>query len=126
MIVALLVCLAATAFTGLMVQADSEHEGPLAPWIGGSSQVSAATAPAPSRSLKAEAGEDGKEQESAYEEVHAFFANLTLGLAVLHLLGVLAGSLIHRENLPRAMITGSKPASPASSAAADGGRPGRA
>jgi cytochrome b len=42
------------------------------------------------------------------EEVHEAFANATVGLIAFHLLGVLAGSILHRENLVKAMITGRK------------------
>lgn len=115
MIVALLLCLAATVFTGLLVQADAENEGPLSPWFGHATQTSAASASTAQPSALEGASSPArpadsrkKEADSAYAEIHALFANLTLGLIVLHLLGVLAGSLVHKENLPLAMIRGYK------------------
>ncbi|MDA9466288.1 cytochrome b/b6 domain-containing protein [Bradyrhizobium sp. CCBAU 53415] len=42
------------------------------------------------------------------EEVHEAFANLTIGLIVVHVLGVLVASFEHRESLVKAMITGRK------------------
>lgn len=86
MIVALLVCLIITAVTGLVVYGAAENAGPLAAYLG----------------YLGEAGGD------AFEEVHEFFANLTLFLVFVHITGVLVESLIHRENLVRAMIDGLK------------------
>lgn len=42
------------------------------------------------------------------EEVHEACANLTIGLVVVHVLGVLVASFEHRESLVKAMITGRK------------------
>lgn len=42
------------------------------------------------------------------EDIHKTLVYSTLGLIVLHILGVLLASIEHRENLVRAMITGWK------------------
>ena len=42
------------------------------------------------------------------EDVHKSFANLTMGLVVVHVIGVLVASFEHRENLVGSMITGKK------------------
>jgi cytochrome b len=86
MVVALLIALLATTVSGLMVYGADQHAGPLASWMVGVS----------------------KQAEQTLEEVHETLANVTLGLVVLHLIGVAVASLSHRENLVRSMFTGSK------------------
>ena len=44
----------------------------------------------------------------AMEEVHEAAANIMIALVGVHLLGVVVGSWVHRENLARAMLTGRK------------------
>lgn len=43
-----------------------------------------------------------------FEEVHEVLASTMLAVAALHVAGVIASSLAHRENLVRAMFTGMK------------------
>jgi cytochrome b len=45
------------------------------------------------------------------EDVHEVIANATLALVVVHVGAVIVSSLLHRENLPRSMVTGYKPGS---------------
>jgi cytochrome b len=42
------------------------------------------------------------------ERVHTWSSNLVLGLAIVHVLGVIVVGALQRENLVRAMITGKK------------------
>ena len=42
------------------------------------------------------------------KDVHQVMGNVTLGLAGLHLAGVIAGSVAHKENLARSMVDGYK------------------
>ena len=46
------------------------------------------------------------------KDVHQVAGNVMLGLAGLHLAGVIAGSLAHKENLARSMVDGYKEGAP--------------
>lgn len=47
------------------------------------------------------------------EDLHEIAANALLALVLIHLVGVVVGSWVHRENLVRSMLTGRKPVPPA-------------
>ncbi|SDY29682.1 Cytochrome b [Allochromatium warmingii] len=86
MIVLLLISLIATTISGLALYGAEELAGPLAEVM---------------RSFPAIWGD-------ALEDIHELFANLTLGLILIHVAGVLVSSLLHRENLIGAMLHGYK------------------
>ncbi len=119
MIVALLLGLSMTSYSGLMLYAIEEGAGPLAGWVANDTASSGRLAPiSPALADEAEAEEPGEEgrvhrnaddpREEFWEEVHEFFANFTLLLIVLHIAGVVHASFAQRENLVRAMFTGRK------------------
>ena len=83
MVLVLLVFLAATVMTGLVVYGGDQQAGPLARWF-------------------------SRETGEAVEEVHELLANLTLALVFLHVTAVIFASFAHHENLVRSMITGRK------------------
>ncbi len=86
MILLILIGLAATGISGLALYGAEEFAGPLAETM---------------RGLPPSWGD-------VLEETHEVFANLTLGLILIHVAGVLVSSLLHRENLIGAMISGNK------------------
>ena len=49
-----------------------------------------------------------KGSEEFWEESHEFFANFTLVLVVIHVIGVAVESKIHKENLVKSMFNGNK------------------
>lgn len=86
MILIFLTVLVVTGVLGTVLLAAEDGIGPLAFWFAGMS----------------EAGEEW------VEELHEFFANTAIVLAVLHVVAVIFVSLTRRENLIRSMITGWK------------------
>lgn len=109
MILLMLASLLATAGSGLMVYALEENAGPLAPLVGRKGTDLSLIAAARADDEHEDAIDDRHEaREEYWEELHEFFANFTLALVFIHLGGVLLGSLMHRENLARSMVTGRK------------------
>ncbi len=101
MVVALLLSLFATTVSGLKVYGVEGH-GPLADNGYEISIISEA------RADDDEGKHEDSPEEEFWEEIHEFFAEFTLLLIFIHIAGVLLASLIHGENLVRAMITGKK------------------
>ncbi|MGB6922312.1 MAG: cytochrome b/b6 domain-containing protein, partial [Methyloceanibacter sp.] len=83
MVMLLLIFIAATVITGLVVYGGDQQAGPLA-------------------------GMFTKTTGEQMEEVHEVIANITLALIIAHIAAVIFASLAHRENLVRAMVTGYK------------------
>lgn len=112
MVLFLLLGLAAITWSGLMVYAYDQQAGPLARF------VSPPVASAPGIAVRDGADTDDAEdqpgnddfqnREEYWEEVHELFVNLTLILVILHIAGVLLASVVHRENLVVAMLSGRK------------------
>jgi len=102
MVIALLVCLAATVATGLIAYRE-EGKGPLAAVM-----VTEANAYGNEARHRALAEPRGEQTESVIGELHGLIANITVMLVVAHIFGVAVASLVHKENLVLAMITGRK------------------
>ena len=83
MVIALILFVTATVLTGLVVYGGDQQAGPLA-------------------------GMFTKDTGEAMEEIHEALANITLALILAHIAAVVLASLVHRENLVRAMFTGYK------------------
>jgi cytochrome b len=117
MVVALLIGIAGTVSSGLMLYAIEEDAGPLAGWVADSSAASGVPILI-SRALADDDRHDDEDEhaddalEEFWEETHEFLANLTLFLVGLHIAGVLFSSYAHKENLIKAMFTGRKRSGP--------------
>jgi len=86
MVIILILSLLITTTTGILVLGAEDHAGPLAYLFTSGDEF----------------------WGEILEEVHEFFANLTVLLVAIHVLGVLIESWIHKENLVSAMLTGFK------------------
>ena len=122
MVIALLLSLGATTFTGMKLYAVEENEGPFA-ITAQQAQIHMDKASIIS-TAKAEEEEDDdadeqsegakgghvvdKQAEEYWEELHETFVNLTLLLVILHIGGVIFSSIVDKEKLVKAMITGKK------------------
>ncbi|OZB17333.1 MAG: hypothetical protein B7X53_06595 [Hyphomonas sp. 34-62-18] len=110
MIIALLLALAGTTLSGMSLLAVEEGRGPLAGIVAtqqdGPDPVQKTRSYSDDDENDYEYGDDGSGE--VLETVHSAFTYLTLGLVALHILGVVASSFAHRENLVRAMFTGRK------------------
>ncbi len=90
MVLLLLICLLLTTFSGMAVYAIGDQAGPLA-------------------GLMRDMGNQSWfVWQERFEEIHEFFAHFTLILIVVHVAGVIVESVVHHENLVRAMFDGRK------------------
>jgi cytochrome b len=117
MIVALLVSLLITVYTGLALYAVEDNAGPLAPLLSQTATTQTTPVDDARMSLVPSARANGDDDDKAsereggeerWEALHELFANLTLVLVLFHIAGVLLVSYVHRENLVKAMFTGMK------------------
>lgn len=106
MVVVLLLSLLVVTFTGLKAYGTEGH-GPLA------SNAEYSVIPTAKAEDEAGEGNEGaeageKESEEYWEEIHEAASYFMLGLILLHIIGVVVSSRLHKENLVKAMITGKK------------------
>lgn len=102
MVIALLISLSLACFSGLKLYAAEDGKGPLA----NESSLSLI-----SSAYAHEGGEHhvrDKEATQLWEELHELFVNISLGLVILHIMGVIVASVLHKEPLVKTMITGKK------------------
>ncbi|MCW8932909.1 MAG: cytochrome b/b6 domain-containing protein [Gammaproteobacteria bacterium] len=86
MIITLMISLFLTVISGVILLGAEELAGPAALWF----------------------SQAGGFWSEPLEESHEFFANFTLFLILIHILGVIVESIIHKENLVSSMLSGFK------------------
>lgn len=117
MVLLLLAGLLATVWSGLELHAIENNAGPLAATTTPVGVKAAPTWSSPITFVAAAHADEDEREGSGYsaragedfwEEIHEMLANLLMALVVVHVLGVVLASVVHRENLLRSMLTGSK------------------
>lgn len=125
MVIALLLSLCVTVYSGLALYAVEDNAGPFANIYGNQSSVNSKLTIIPTAQAEEneavedkemqgsgeaahEAGAVNEQDEEFWEGLHEFFANFTLLLVAIHVGGVMLSSYIDKENLVKAMITGRK------------------
>jgi cytochrome b len=128
MVIALLISICMTGYSGMALYAVEENAGPLANIYGTNTLPNTSELTASISLISEVYASGGKEgfggtghagkmyeheskdeaAEEFWEGLHEFFANFTLFLVILHVGGVILSSRIDKENLVKAMITGRK------------------
>lgn len=111
MVILMLLSLAGTVGTGLVLYAQEENAGPLAEVVSTSQSSVGSTASAAAASGERERDNDSErddKKKSSVGDLHEFLATFTLILVLAHVGGVVLASFAHRENLIRAIVTGKK------------------
>jgi cytochrome b len=93
MVVLLLLLMLFTCWTGLEAYGEQGY-GPFAQQFSGAPE--------------ADVSRDNDDANELWSELHEILADITLFLVFVHIVGVIVSSLLHRENLVRAMWTGYK------------------
>ena len=97
MVILLLVFLSLSSWTGLKAY-EAEGKGPLT-----SVEISLVNV-----AQADDERHDGKKGDDFWEDVHELLVNFTLLLIFIHIAGVFISSLLHKENLIHATISGEK------------------
>jgi cytochrome b len=106
MVIALLFCLSITVFSGMKLYAVEKNKGPFSIVVQTETkQTMVATSEIKNNHNQHFVNEKDVE---FWEEIHETFVNITLLLVFLHIGGIIMSSIIDKEKLVQAMLTGKK------------------